>query len=249
MEKTLDKQVAIVTGASRGIGRAIALELARQGATVIGTATSESGAAGISAAFAEAGVTGRGAVLNVNDAQAAEALIDATVKEFGALHVLVNNAGITQDQLAMRMKDEDWDAVIDTNLKSVFRLSRAVLRPMMKARGGRIINITSVVGSAGNPGQANYAAAKAGVAGMTRALAREIGSRGITVNCVAPGFIDTDMTKTLPEEQQAALKTQIPLGRLGSPEDIAHAVAFLASPQAGYITGTTLHVNGGMYMS
>lgn len=249
MEKTLDKQVAIVTGASRGIGRAIALELARQGATVIGTATSESGAAGISAAFAEAGVTGRGAVLNVNDAEAAEALIDATVKEFGALHVLVNNAGITQDQLAMRMKDDDWDAVIDTNLKSVFRLSRAVLRPMMKARGGRIINITSVVGSAGNPGQANYAAAKAGVAGMTRALAREIGSRGITVNCVAPGFIDTDMTKTLPEEQQTALKTQIPLGRLGSPDDIAHAVAFLASPQAGYITGTTLHVNGGMYMS
>ncbi|ABI86558.1 3-oxoacyl-[acyl-carrier-protein] reductase [Burkholderia ambifaria AMMD] len=249
MEKTLDKQVAIVTGASRGIGRAIALELARLGATVIGTATSESGAAAITARFAEAGVTGRGAVLNVNDAAAAEALIDATVKEFGALHVLVNNAGITQDQLAMRMKDEDWDAVIDTNLKSVFRLSRAVLRPMMKARGGRIINITSVVGSAGNPGQANYAAAKAGVAGMTRALAREIGSRGITVNCVAPGFIDTDMTKTLPEEQQAALKTQIPLGRLGSPEDIAHAVAFLASPQAGYITGTTLHVNGGMYMS
>ncbi|CAG9254197.1 3-oxoacyl-(acyl-carrier-protein) reductase FabG [Burkholderia diffusa] len=249
MEKTLDKQVAIVTGASRGIGRAIALELARQGATVIGTATSESGAAAITAGFAEAGVTGRGAVLNVNDAAAAEALIDATVKEFGALHVLVNNAGITQDQLAMRMKDEDWDAVIDTNLKSVFRLSRAVLRPMMKARGGRIINITSVVGSAGNPGQANYAAAKAGVAGMTRALAREIGSRGITVNCVAPGFIDTDMTKTLPEEQQAALKTQIPLGRLGSPEDIAHAVVFLASPQAGYITGTTLHVNGGMYMS
>ncbi|RQS73028.1 3-oxoacyl-ACP reductase FabG [Burkholderia sp. Bp8963] len=249
MEKTLDKQVAIVTGASRGIGRAIALELARQGATVIGTATSESGAAAISAAFAEAGVAGRGAVLNVNDAAAAEALIDATVKEFGALHVLVNNAGITQDQLAMRMKDEDWDAVIDTNLKSVFRLSRAVLRPMMKARGGRIINITSVVGSAGNPGQANYAAAKAGVAGMTRALAREIGSRGITVNCVAPGFIDTDMTKTLPEEQQTALKSQIPLGRLGSPEDIAHAVAFLASPQAGYITGTTLHVNGGMYMS
>ena len=249
MEKTLDKQIAIVTGASRGIGRAIALELARQGATVIGTATSESGAAAISEAFNAAGVNGRGAVLNVNDAAAAEALIDGTVKEFGALHVLVNNAGITQDQLAMRMKDDDWDAVIDTNLKSVFRLSRAVLRPMMKAKGGRIINITSVVGSAGNPGQVNYAAAKAGVAGMTRALAREIGSRGITVNCVAPGFIDTDMTKTLPEEQQAALKTQIPLGRLGSPDDIAHAVAFLASPQAGYITGTTLHVNGGMYMS
>jgi 3-oxoacyl-[acyl-carrier protein] reductase len=249
MEKTLDKQIAIVTGASRGIGRAIALELARQGATVIGTATSESGAASITEAFRAEGVNGRGAVLNVNDAAAAEALIDGTVKEFGTLHVLVNNAGITQDQLAMRMKDDDWDAVIDTNLKSVFRLSRAVLRPMMKARGGRIINITSVVGSAGNPGQANYAAAKAGVAGMTRALAREIGSRGITVNCVAPGFIDTDMTKTLPEEQQTALKTQIPLGRLGSPEDIAHAVAFLASPQAGYITGTTLHVNGGMYMS
>lgn len=249
MEKTLDKQIAIVTGASRGIGRAIALELARQGATVIGTATSESGANSITEAFKAEGVNGRGAVLNVNDAAAAEALIDGTVKEFGALHVLVNNAGITQDQLAMRMKDDDWDAVIDTNLKSVFRLSRAVLRPMMKARGGRIINITSVVGSAGNPGQVNYAAAKAGVAGMTRALAREIGSRGITVNCVAPGFIDTDMTKTLPEEQQTALKTQIPLGRLGSPEDIAHAVAFLASPQAGYITGTTLHVNGGMYMS
>jgi len=249
MEKTLDKQIAIVTGASRGIGRAIALELARQGATVIGTATSESGAASITEAFKAEGVNGRGAVLNVNDAAAAEALIDGTVKEFGTLHVLVNNAGITQDQLAMRMKDDDWDAVIDTNLKSVFRLSRAVLRPMMKARGGRIINITSVVGSAGNPGQANYAAAKAGVAGMTRALAREIGSRGITVNCVAPGFIDTDMTKTLPEEQQTALKAQIPLGRLGSPEDIAHAVAFLASPQAGYITGTTMHVNGGMYMS
>jgi 3-oxoacyl-[acyl-carrier protein] reductase len=248
MEKTLDKQIAIVTGASRGIGRAIALELARQGATVIGTATSESGAAAITEAFNAAGVNGRGAVLNVNDAAAAEALIDGTVKEFGALHVLVNNAGITQDQLAMRMKDDDWDAVIDTNLKSVFRLSRAVLRPMMKAKGGRIINITSVVGSSGNPGQINYAAAKAGVAGMTRSLAREIGSRNITVNCVAPGFIDTDMTKGLPEEQQTALKTQIPLGRLGSPEDIAHAVAFLASPQAGYITGTTLHVNGGMYM-
>ncbi|WP_186132251.1 3-oxoacyl-ACP reductase FabG [Burkholderia gladioli] len=252
MDKTLDKQVAIVTGASRGIGRAIALELARQGATVIGTATSEAGAQGIGAALAEAGLAGlagRGAVLDVNDAASAEALIDSTVKEFGRLDILVNNAGITQDQLAMRMKDDDWDAVIDTNLKSVFRLSRGVLRPMMKARGGRIINITSVVGSLGNPGQANYAAAKAGVAGLTRALAREIGSRGITVNCVAPGFIDTDMTKSLPEEQQAALKTQIPLGRLGSTDDIAHAVAFLASPLAGYITGTTLHVNGGMYMS
>ncbi|MEX3687717.1 3-oxoacyl-ACP reductase FabG [Paraburkholderia sp. BR14263] len=249
MEKTLDNQAAIVTGATRGIGRAIALELARQGATVIGTATSEAGAQAISAAFEAAGLKGRGAVLNVNDAAAAEALIDATVKEFGGLAILVNNAGITQDNLAMRMKDDEWDSVIDTNLKSVFRLSRAVLRPMMKAKGGRIINITSVVGSSGNPGQANYAAAKAGVAGMTRALAREIGSRGITVNCVAPGFIDTDMTKDLPAEQQAALKQQIPLGRLGSPDDIAHAVAFLASPQAAYITGTTLHVNGGMYMS
>ncbi|MFP6558487.1 3-oxoacyl-ACP reductase FabG [Paraburkholderia sp. B3] len=249
MEKTLDNQTAIVTGASRGIGRAIAIELARQGAMVIGTATSEAGAQAIGAAFEAEGLKGRGAVLDVNDATAAEALIDATVKEFGGLAVLVNNAGITQDNLAMRMKDDEWDAVIDTNLKSVFRLSRAVLRPMMKARSGRIINITSVVGSSGNPGQANYAAAKAGVAGMTRALAREIGSRGITVNCVAPGFIDTDMTKDLPAEQQAALKQQIPLGRLGSPDDIAHAVVFLASPQAGYITGTTLHVNGGMYMS
>ncbi|MVZ87609.1 3-oxoacyl-ACP reductase FabG [Burkholderia pseudomallei] len=249
MDKTLDKQVAIVTGASRGIGRAIALELARRGAMVIGTATTEAGAEGIGAAFKQAGLEGRGAVLNVNDATAVDALVESTLKEFGALNVLVNNAGITQDQLAMRMKDDEWDAVIDTNLTAVFRLSRAVLRPMMKARGGRIVNITSVVGSAGNPGQVNYAAAKAGVAGMTRVLAREIGSRGITVNCVAPGFIDTDMTKGLPQEQQTALKTQIPLGRLGSPEDIAHAVAFLASPQAGYITGTTLHVNGGMFMS
>src|ERR1700730_1774031 len=239
MGKTLEKQVGSVTGASRGSGRAIALELARQGATVIGTATSEAGANGIGDAFKAEGLAGRGAVLNVNDAAAAEALVEATVKEFGALNVLVNNAGITQDQLAMRMKDEDWDAVIDTNLKAVFRLSRSVLRPMMKARGGRIINITSVVGSTGNPGQVNYAAAKAGVAGMTRALAREIGSRNITVNCVAPGFIDTDMTRVLPQAQQTALKAQIPLGRLGSPEHIAHAVAFLASPHAGYITGTT----------
>jgi 3-oxoacyl-[acyl-carrier protein] reductase len=245
---SLQNQVAIVTGASRGIGRAIALELAKQGATVIGTATSDSGAAGISEALQQAGGKGRGAVLNVNDAAAADAFIDGIVKEFGALNVLVNNAGITKDQLAMRMKDDEFDAVIDTNLRAVFRLSRAVLRPMMKARGGRIINITSVVGSSGNPGQANYAAAKAGVAGMTRALAREIGSRGITVNCIAPGFIDTDMTKVLPEEQRTALTAQIPLGRLGAPEDIAHAVAFLASPFAGYITGTTLHVNGGMYM-
>jgi 3-oxoacyl-[acyl-carrier protein] reductase len=244
----LDKHIVVVTGASRGIGRSIAVELARQGATVIGTATSESGAEGITAALKDAGGQGRGAVLDVTDAAASEAFIDSVVKEFGGLNVLVNNAGITKDQLAMRMKDDEFDAVIDTNLRAVFRLSRAVLRPMMKARGGRIINITSVVASSGNPGQANYAAAKAGVAGMTRALAREIGSRGITVNCIAPGFIDTDMTKVLPEAQRAALTAQIPLGRLGSPEDIAHAVAFLASPHAGYITGTTLHVNGGMYM-
>ena len=248
MEKNLDKQVAIVTGASRGIGRAIALMLARAGATVIGTATSPAGATAITDAFAAAGVAGRGEVLNVNDGAATDALIDATVKEFGGLQILVNNAGITQDQLAMRMKDDDFDAVIETNLRAVFRLSRAVLRPMMKARAGRIINITSVVGSTGNPGQANYAAAKAGVTGMARALAREIGSRGITVNCVAPGFIETDMTKALSEDQQTALLGQIPLGRLGSADDVAHAVAFLASPLAAYITGTTLHVNGGMYM-
>lgn len=249
MTKFLENQVALVTGASRGIGRAIALELAAQGATVVGTATSEAGAAAISEYLAAAGGKGRGAVLNVNDAAASEALIDELVKTHGSLGVLVNNAGITQDQLAMRMKDEDWSAVIETNMTAVFRLSRAVLRPMMKARGGRIINITSVVGSTGNPGQMNYAAAKAGVEGMSRALAREIGSRNVTVNCVAPGFIDTDMTKVLSEEQHAALKTQIPLGRLGQPEDIAHAVAFLAGPQAAYITGTTLHVNGGMYMN
>lgn len=244
---TLTGQIALVTGASRGIGRAVALELAQQGAIVIGTATSESGAKDISLALSSMG--GAGAVLNVNDAVACDALIDAIVKERGGLNILVNNAGITQDNLAMRMKDEEWASVINTNLSSVFRLSRGVLRPMMKAKGGRIINITSVVGSSGNPGQANYAAAKAGVAGMSRALAREIGSRNITVNCVAPGFIDTDMTKALSEDQQNALKVNIPLQRLGSPDDIAHAVAFLASPGAGYITGTTLHVNGGLYLS
>ena len=243
----LANQTALVTGASRGIGKAIALELARQGARVVGTATTESGAAAITDYLAEFG--GKGVVLNVTDAAACGAVIDDVQKSFGSLSILVNNAGITQDQLAMRMKDEEWDSVIATNLSAVGRLSRAVLRGMMKAKHGRIINITSVVGSAGNPGQMNYAAAKAGVAGMSRALAREIGSRNITVNCIAPGFIDTDMTKALSEEQHAALLTQIPLARLGAPEDIAHAVAFLAGPQAAYITGTTLHVNGGMYMN
>lgn len=241
------KQVALVTGASRGIGRAIAQHLAAQGYLVIGTATSESGAAAISEALAPQG--GRGIVLNVNDGPACEAAVDEIVKAHGGLQVLVNNAGITRDTLAMRMKDEDWDAVLDTNLKAVFRMSRAVMRTMMKQRYGRIISITSVVGASGNPGQANYAAAKAGVAGMTRALARELGSRGITVNCVAPGFIATDMTEVLPEAQKAALLGQIPLGRLGAPEEIAAAVAFLASSGAGYITGTELHVNGGMFMN
>nr|WP_217344939.1 3-oxoacyl-ACP reductase FabG [Noviherbaspirillum sp. L7-7A]MBV0879144.1 3-oxoacyl-ACP reductase FabG [Noviherbaspirillum sp. L7-7A] len=246
----LEGQIALVTGASRGIGRAIALELARQGAKVIGTATSEAGSAAISQYMNEPGEgRGRGMVLDVNDAERCNALVAEIQKEYGGLSILVNNAGITQDQLAMRMKDEEWDAVIATNLTSVARLSRAVLRGMMKAKQGRIINITSVVGSAGNPGQMNYAAAKAGVAGMSRALAREIGSRNITVNCVAPGFIDTDMTRALDEQQVSSLLQQIPLARLGQPADIAAAVAFLASPQAGYITGTTLHVNGGMYMN
>jgi 3-oxoacyl-[acyl-carrier protein] reductase len=245
----LKGQVGLVTGASRGIGRSIALALGRAGATVVGTATTDAGAQGIGAAFAAAGITGRGAVLNVTDTAACDALVAAIDKEFGAVSILVNNAGVTQDNLLARMKDAEWDAVLDTDLKSVFRLSRAVLRGMMKARAGRIISITSVVGSSGNPGQVNYSAAKAGVAGLTRALAREIGSRGITVNCVAPGFIDTDMTRALPEAQRAALIGQIPLGRLGQPDDVAAAVVFLASPGAAYVTGTTLHVNGGMYMS
>ena len=241
-------RIALVTGASRGIGAAIAQELAARGYRVIGTATTDAGAEKISAALA-AHPGCRGAALDVNDAAAAESLIDAIVKEHGALHVLVNNAGITRDQLAMRMKDDDWDAVLDTNLKAVFRMSRAVMRPMMKQRQGRIVNITSVVGASGNPGQANYAAAKAGVAGMTRALARELGSRNITVNCVAPGFIATDMTAVLSYDQQKSLTAQIPLGRLGEPADTAHAVAYLASPQAAYVTGQELHVNGGMFMA
>jgi 3-oxoacyl-[acyl-carrier protein] reductase len=241
-------QVALVTGASRGIGRAIAQLLAERGVRVVGTATSEAGAAGIGEALAaHAGC--RGIVLDVTAGDAVAAAIDAIVRDLGALHVLVNNAGITRDQLSMRMKDEDWDVVLATNLSAVFRASRAAIRPMMKQRYGRIVNITSVVGASGNPGQANYAAAKAGVAGMTRALAREVGSRGITVNCVAPGFIETDMTRALGEAQSAALLSQIPLGRLGQPAEIAHAVAFLASPEASYITGTELHVNGGMLMS
>jgi 3-oxoacyl-[acyl-carrier protein] reductase len=247
---TLANQVALVTGASRGIGKAIAQELARQGAKVIGTATTEAGAQAISAYLAEIGAeAGQGMLLNVTNAEQCAAIIDDIAKTFGAVGILVNNAGITQDNLAMRMKDEEWDSVIATNLSSVGRLARGVLRGMMKAKTGRIINITSVVASSGNPGQMNYAAAKAGVEGMTRALAREIGSRNITVNSVAPGFIDTDMTKALGEDQHTALLSQIPLGRLGKPEDIAAAVAFLASPAAAYITGTTLHVNGGMYMN
>ncbi|MEW5889993.1 MAG: 3-oxoacyl-ACP reductase FabG [Pseudomonadota bacterium] len=244
----LKEQVALVTGASRGIGRAIALELGAQGAVVIGTATSEEGAAVIQHAFDAAGINGWGAVLDVKDGAAVEALPGQIEKKFGAVTILVNNAGITRDNLALRMKDEEWDVVMETNLKAVFRLSRAVMRGMMKARYGRIINITSVVGAAGNPGQANYAAAKAGVAGMSRALAKELGSRNITVNCVAPGFIDTDMTRALPDAQRDALLQQIALGRLGKAEEVAAAVAFLASPKAGYVTGTTLHVNGGMYM-
>lgn len=249
MKQNLDQHIALVTGASRGIGRAIALDLAQHGATVIGTATTEAGAAGISAALADINAQGKGVVLNVNEPAACNALVESVVSEYGALHVLVNNAGITRDTLAMRMKDEDWDAVLQTNLSAVFRLSRAVIKPMMKQRQGRIINITSVVGASGNAGQANYAAAKAGVAGMSRALAREIGSRNITVNCVAPGFIETDMTDALDDKQKSALLGNIPLGRLGKPEDIAAAVTFLASPAAGYITGTVLHVNGGMFMN
>ena len=245
---SLTGQVALVTGASRGIGQAIAAALAARGMTVIGTATTDAGAQAVSQALA-ASPGSHGLRLDVNDAAGVEAAVEAVLKQAGALHVLVNNAGITRDTLSMRMKDDDWDAVLDTNLKAVFRVSRAAIKPMMKQRYGRIISITSVVGASGNAGQANYAAAKAGVAGMTRSLARELGSRGITANCVAPGFIETDMTKALSEAQTTALMAQIPLGRLGSAGDIAHAVAFLASPHAGYITGSELHVNGGMFMN
>jgi len=242
----LDGKVALVTGASRGIGHAIAQALVARGARVIGTSTSEAGALRLSEALGEQG-TGR--VLDVRDAAQCDALVASVTKDFGDILVLVNNAAVVRDNLALRMKDSEWDEVIETNLRAVFRLSRAVLRGMMKARWGRIINITSVVGASGNAGQANYAAAKAGVAGLTRALAREVGSRNITVNCVAPGFIDTDMTRALSEEQRTALLAQIPLGRLGAAEDVASAVAYLASPQAGYVTGSVMHVNGGMYMT
>jgi 3-oxoacyl-[acyl-carrier protein] reductase len=250
MSTSPSAQVALVTGATRGIGRGIALTLAAQGFRVIGTGTSVAGAAALTEALAaQAAASGsRGVVLNVNDTLAGDALVESIVKQDGGLHVLVNNAGITRDQLAMRMKDDDWAAVLDTNLHAVFRLCRAVIRPMMKQRHGRIINITSVVGAAGNAGQANYAAAKAGVAGLTRALARELGSRNITVNCVAPGFVATDMTDALSEAQRQMLLAQVPLGRLGTVDEVAAAVAFLASPAAGYITGTQLHVNGGMFM-
>lgn len=247
-ERRFNGQVALVTGASRGIGASIALTLAAQGARVVGTATTEEGAARISEALS-AYPGSRGARLDVNDVAAAEALVETIIQDLGGLQILVNNAGITRDMLAMRLKDADWDAVLDTNLKAVFRMSRAVMRPMMKQRFGRIISITSVVGASGNPGQANYAAAKAGVAGMTRALARELGSRNITVNCVAPGFIQTDMTSGLSDDQQKALLAQIPLGHLGQASDIAHAVAYLASSEAAYVTGQELHVNGGMFMA
>ncbi len=244
----LDGQIALITGASRGIGQACALELGRMGATVIGTATTEAGAAAIGRYLSEAGLAGKGFVLDVTDAAAIEQVLGAIRAEFGEVNILVNNAGITRDNLLMRMKEQEWDEIMDTNLKSVFRLSQAVLRPMTKARHGRIISIASVVGAMGNAGQTNYAAAKAGIMGFTKSLAREVGSRNVTVNCVAPGFIDTDMTRALPEAQRQALLAHIPLARLGSPEDVAAAVGFLASPKAAYITGVTLHVNGGMYM-
>jgi 3-oxoacyl-[acyl-carrier protein] reductase len=245
----LQGQIALVTGASRGIGQAIALAFGQAGATVVGTATSDTGAQAISDYLTAAGIKGGGMKLNVTDAAEVDAVVAAIEKDFGSIGILVNNAGITRDNLLMRMKDEEWDAILATNLTSVFRLSRAVLRAMMKARAGRIISIASVVGAMGNAGQTNYSAAKAGIMGFTKSLAREVGSRNITVNCVAPGFIDTDMTRALPEAQRQALIGHIPLGRLGTAEDIAQAVVFLASPAAGYVSGTTLHVNGGMYMA
>lgn len=245
----LKGQIALVTGASRGIGHAIALELGRQGAKVVGTATSSDGAEKISAALKGKNLAGRGVVLDVNSADSIAAVLSETEKDGGAPTILVNNAGITRDNLLLRMSEEEWDAILNTNLKSVYRMTKACLRAMTRARWGRIISISSVVGAMGNAGQANYAAAKAGLVGFTKALAREVGSRNITANAVAPGFIDTDMTRALPDAQREALIKQIPLGRLGTAEEIAHAVAFLASPQAGYITGVTLHVNGGMYMN
>lgn len=244
----LSNDIALVTGASRGIGRAIAEALGEQGATVVGTATSRSGAEVISERLAAAGVKGRGMVLDVTDPESIEQLLNSVAESYGAPSILVNNAGITRDNLLMRMKDEEWNSIIETNLTSLYRLSKACLRPMMKARRGRIISIASVVGATGNAGQTNYAAAKAGMIGFTKSLAREVGARGITVNAVAPGFIDTDMTRELPEPQRKALLDNIPLGRLGNPKEIANAVVFLASAQAGYITGETLHVNGGMFM-
>ena len=246
---TLDGKVALVTGASRGIGRAIALELGKAGAIVAGTATSAAGAEAISRVFTEAGIQGAGVALNVNDPGQVDAVLADVSQRFGDIAILVNNAGVTRDNLLLRMKEDEWDDILNTNLKSVYRLSKAVLRGMMKARAGRIINIGSVVGATGNAGQANYAAAKAGMIGFSKSLAREIGSRNITVNCVAPGFIDTDMTRSLNDDQRKALLGQIPLGRLGEAADVAAAVVFLASPGAGYITGATLHVNGGMHMA
>jgi len=244
----LQNQIALITGTSRGIGKAIALKLGKDGATVIGTATTDEGVKSISNYLNEAGIKGKGIILNVNDTDQIKNLFTEIRKEFGEVTILVNNAGITRDDLLVRMKDEKWDEVIGTNLKAIFRLSREVLRSMMMARSGRIINIASIVGSTGNAGQSNYAAAKAGILGLSKSLAREVGSRNITINCVAPGFVDTDMTQALSEKQQQDLLQHVPLKRLGEPEDIAAAVAFLASPSAGYITGATLHVNGGMYM-